>query len=97
MTPERWERVKTLYEAARAYPHRHRSSFLAKECNGDTDLQLEVEALLDQLAVGGRMVLPVGDAEHQELLRLVREPTGIRRERLMDVRFVPMTRGAETR
>jgi protein-L-isoaspartate(D-aspartate) O-methyltransferase len=54
------------------------------------------QALLDQLAVGGRMVLPVGDAEHQELLRLVREPTGIRRERLMDVRFVPMTRGAET-
>ena len=52
------------------------------------------QALVDQLAVGGRMVLPVGDSEHQELLLLVREATGIRRERLMDVRFVPMTRDA---
>jgi serine/threonine protein kinase len=48
MTPERWERVKTLYDAARARPHRERSNFLARECEGDTDLQLEVEALLDQ-------------------------------------------------
>jgi protein-L-isoaspartate(D-aspartate) O-methyltransferase len=53
------------------------------------------EALVDQLAPGGRMVLPVGDAGHQELLLLVREAGGIRRERLMDVRFVPMTRGGE--
>jgi protein-L-isoaspartate(D-aspartate) O-methyltransferase len=50
------------------------------------------QALVDQLAEGGRLVLPVGDSEHQELLLLVREPTGIRRERLMDVRFVPLTR-----
>ncbi|HET7697608.1 MAG TPA: protein kinase [Vicinamibacterales bacterium] len=50
MTPERWERVKTLYELARARPHRERSSFLERECKGDTDLQLEVESLLDQPA-----------------------------------------------
>ena len=48
MTPERWERVKTLYDAARARPHQTRSAFLARECMGDTDLQLEVESLLDQ-------------------------------------------------
>jgi eukaryotic-like serine/threonine-protein kinase len=48
MTPERWERVKTLYDAARACPHRERATFLARECHGDTDLQLEIEALLDQ-------------------------------------------------
>lgn len=48
MTPDRWERVKTLYDAARARPHQNRSAFLVTECNGDTDLQLEVEALLDQ-------------------------------------------------
>jgi len=49
------------------------------------------EALVAQLAVGGRMVLPIGDDEHQELLLVVREETGTRQERLMDVRFVPMT------
>jgi eukaryotic-like serine/threonine-protein kinase len=48
MTPERWERVKTLYEAARARPARDRSTFLDQECKGDTDLQLEIEALLGQ-------------------------------------------------
>ncbi len=48
MTPERWERVKTLYDAARARPHRERATFLSRECKGDTDLQLEVEAMLDQ-------------------------------------------------
>ena len=48
MTPERWERVKTLYDAARARPHGERSTFLSRECHGDTDLQLEIEALLDQ-------------------------------------------------
>jgi serine/threonine protein kinase len=50
MTPERWERVKTLYDLARARPQRERSAFLVRECNGDTDLQLEVESLLDQPA-----------------------------------------------
>src|SRR5215204_1489685 len=48
MTPERWERVKTLYDAARARPARDRSTYLERECKGDTDLQLEVEALLGQ-------------------------------------------------
>ncbi len=52
------------------------------------------DALVEQLAVGGRLVLPVGDEEHQELVLLVREEKGLRRERLMDVRFVPMTGGA---
>ena len=51
-------------------------------------------ALVAQLAVGGRLVVPVGRADHQELLLLVREEGGVRRERLMHVRFVPMTGGA---
>jgi serine/threonine-protein kinase len=59
MTPERWERVKTLYDLARARPQRERSAFLARECDGDTDLQLEVESLLDQ---------PAGTAEFVSFL-----------------------------
>jgi protein-L-isoaspartate(D-aspartate) O-methyltransferase len=46
--------------------------------------------LLDQLAVGGRLVLPVG-AGRQELLRIRRGETGYEEEELLPVRFVPMT------
>lgn len=46
-------------------------------------------ALEDQLAVGGRMILPVG-TDAQELVLVVREPAGLRRESLLPVRFVPL-------
>jgi protein-L-isoaspartate(D-aspartate) O-methyltransferase len=48
--------------------------------------------LLEQLKVGGRMVIPVGDKE-QHLLRLTRTREGFERENLLPVRFVPMTGG----
>ena len=46
--------------------------------------------LLEQLAPGGRMVVPVGGPE-QELLLFTRTETGIHEERMLPVRFVPMT------
>jgi protein-L-isoaspartate(D-aspartate) O-methyltransferase len=49
------------------------------------------EPLLEQLAEGGRMVIPVGPLHAQELILLTRDASGIRRSRFMDVRFVPMT------
>jgi protein-L-isoaspartate(D-aspartate) O-methyltransferase len=48
------------------------------------------EPLLAQLKPGGRLVVPVGTGT-QELLRVTRTATGFERERLMAVRFVPMT------
>ncbi|MGZ4274450.1 MAG: protein-L-isoaspartate O-methyltransferase, partial [Solirubrobacteraceae bacterium] len=51
-------------------------------------------ALEDQLAVGGRLVAPVGD-EHQYLTRVRRTADGLVRERLDPVRFVPLVRGRE--
>jgi protein-L-isoaspartate(D-aspartate) O-methyltransferase len=48
------------------------------------------EALLEQLADGGRLVIPVGDAD-QELLEITRSPSGFRRRSVFPVRFVPMT------
>jgi protein-L-isoaspartate(D-aspartate) O-methyltransferase len=48
------------------------------------------EPLVDQLAVGGRMVLPVGDY-YQELILITRDEEGVHRKRLIGVRFVPMT------
>lgn len=48
-------------------------------------------ALTDQLAPGGRLVIPVGGPHEQELLRLVRRgPGGLDRERLGRVSFVPL-------
>ncbi len=47
--------------------------------------------LLDQLAVGGIMVLPVGtDIFEQELIRVRRTEEGHETERLFAVRFVPL-------
>jgi protein-L-isoaspartate(D-aspartate) O-methyltransferase len=52
-------------------------------------------SLLDQLAIGGRLVLPHGGADHQRLVRIVRREAGeLVEEDLGDVRFVPLV-GAE--
>ena len=51
------------------------------------------EALLEQLAVGGRMVIPVGDDNVQELKVIDRTEEGLREDRLEYVRFVPLLRG----
>ena len=40
------------------------------------------EPLLDQLAEGGRLVIPVGHDEHQELLRLVKKDGRVSRQSL---------------
>jgi protein-L-isoaspartate(D-aspartate) O-methyltransferase len=54
------------------------------------------EPLLAQLNKdGGVLVAPVGPAGDQKLIRITRTPTGFRRERLMYVRFVPMTGEAQ--
>ncbi len=48
-------------------------------------------ALLDQLAIGGRLVMPVGTDRAQDLVRITRESgTEYRREDLGAVQFVPL-------
>jgi protein-L-isoaspartate(D-aspartate) O-methyltransferase len=47
------------------------------------------EALVEQLAVGGVMVLPVGTA-NQEIVVITKTPAGIAQKRAIQVRFVPM-------
>ena len=47
-------------------------------------------ALIDQLAEGGRLVIPVGSRFEQELLRVTRGRTGNRTEKLGGCRFVPL-------
>jgi len=49
------------------------------------------EKLLEQLAVGGRLVIPVGEANNtQTLLRITRTESGFEEEKLGKVAFVPM-------
>jgi protein-L-isoaspartate(D-aspartate) O-methyltransferase len=51
-------------------------------------------ALVEQLVDGGIMVLPLGRQEGaQDLVKLCKSNEGIRRERLMAVRFVALTSG----
>jgi protein-L-isoaspartate(D-aspartate) O-methyltransferase len=49
--------------------------------------------LLKQLAIGGRLVAPVGDQNFQELIVLERRMAGFRQRRLEPVVFVPLLGG----
>ncbi len=47
-------------------------------------------ALVNQLAMGGRMVIPVGNQHSQDLIRLVREKSGLHQTNLGGCRFVKL-------
>ena len=51
------------------------------------------QALLDQLAPEGRLVIPVGAGEDQQLLLITRDSLGYTRQILDPVRFVPLLNG----
>src|SRR2546428_10771571 len=48
MTPERWDRIKQLYQNVGAHPPGERRAVLAEASAGDEDMRLQVQALLDQ-------------------------------------------------
>ncbi len=52
------------------------------------------QPLLDQLKVGGKMVIPVGSF-FQDLLVLTKTATGVEKRNVIPVRFVPMTGEAQ--
>jgi protein-L-isoaspartate(D-aspartate) O-methyltransferase len=51
------------------------------------------QALIDQLALGGRLIMPVGPSGSQELVRITRTAIGTDREHLCWVTFVPLVGG----
>ncbi len=53
------------------------------------------QSLIDQLAMNGRMVLPVGGRRSQQLVRVTKTEAGITLERLGECRFVPLIGGKE--
>ncbi|HET8654669.1 MAG TPA: protein-L-isoaspartate(D-aspartate) O-methyltransferase [Longimicrobiaceae bacterium] len=48
------------------------------------------QPLVNQLAMGGRMLVPVGTLDHQRLLLVHRTPEGTQFEEVMDCTFVPL-------
>ncbi len=52
------------------------------------------DALLDQLAIGGCMIIPVGPQRgHQELLKIIRTRTRFEQHTIENVNFVPLRDG----
>ena len=49
--------------------------------------------LLEQLAVGGRMIVPKGDGRNQSLIQIVRTRDGFEQKNLEPVVFVPLKKG----
>ncbi len=53
------------------------------------------ESLLEQLSIGGRMVIPVGSTNGRQMLKLItRTPSGFEEQTLDAVRFVPLLDGS---
>ena len=55
------------------------------------------EALLDQLAMAGRLIIPVGAPDEQKLLLVTRAEDGFKYEHIAAVSFVPMLGGTDIR
>jgi protein-L-isoaspartate(D-aspartate) O-methyltransferase len=51
------------------------------------------QPLMEQLADGGRMIIPVGKTHSQELVLLQKQDGRFEQQAVLPVRFVPMTRG----
>lgn len=51
-------------------------------------------ALLDQLAPGGRLIIPIGEQGKQDLTLITRTQQGFEKKVLQDVSFVPMLSGS---
>ena len=48
------------------------------------------QTLINQLAIGGRLVIPVGDAFVQDLIRVIKTAEGVKKEDLGGCRFVKL-------
>ena len=48
------------------------------------------QPLIDQLAMGGRLVIPVGNSFAQDLIRITKAEEGVKKEDLGGCRFVKL-------
>src|SRR6266550_8241608 len=56
MTPERWQRIKEIFNSAIQYEPSRRSAFLANACGDDDSLRREVESLIASHAKEGSFI-----------------------------------------
>jgi serine/threonine protein kinase len=56
MSPDRWQRLKEVFQSAAELPTLERGSFLDSACSGDPDLRREVELLLSSADGTGHAV-----------------------------------------
>lgn len=56
MTPELWERLKPLFDAAVERPHGEREAFIAQACADDAEMRVELEGLVEAFEVPGSAV-----------------------------------------
>jgi protein-L-isoaspartate(D-aspartate) O-methyltransferase len=92
------QRLHAMGSTQRAVPPRRRLRWLAggralRRHSGHRSAAGSARALLDQLAPGGRMVVPVGGDGVQELQVYDRTEQGLTVETVEYVRFVPLLKG----
>ncbi len=51
MTPERWQRIKDIFEAALDIAPEQRAAFIQNTCRGDDELRAEVTRIIDQVGL----------------------------------------------
>lgn len=56
MTPERWQRIKDIFQAALQSAPVERAAFLASACGADQDLRKEVESLISSHEKSGEFI-----------------------------------------
>ena len=79
MTPERWQHIRTVFQAAAEREPSERAAFLDEACGDDIEMRLEVESLLSyDGSTGGAL-----ESEHDpetwlavERERILREACG---------------------
>jgi len=102
------ERIKALQEKARARLKALKiHNVLLRYADGNTGMKDKApfdgilaaaapaqipEELLEQLAVGGRLIIPVGE-DKQVLYRVTRTENSFQKEKIEDVKFVPFRSG----
>ncbi len=75
MTPQTWEQIKRLFDAAVAEEPANRPAFLTKECRGDSSLQQQVESLLaSHQQIGDFLQLPPLEAASDDTHESAQEP-----------------------
>jgi len=66
MTPERWQRIKEIFQAARDRAPRERDAYLAAETAGDSELRQEVDKMLRHASGTGLFDRPAWEGLRSE-------------------------------